>query len=361
MLSGASAHSADVSGQSSLAVVLVCHNSAAQLQPGLEALSRQLEPDDELVVVDNASEDRSIELVKRVAPRARWVRTARNLGCAGSCAVGARETGAPLLFLLNPDAVVAPGALRTLCSAAGDRAEWGAWQALVTVRDGERVNTTFNVAHYLGIGWAGGLGRDVDEAQQVPHDVGFASGAALAVRRRAWDGVGGFEPRYFVYCEGLDLTLRLRVADWPAGVVPPARVARDYDFAKGDSKSFYVERNRRWTLLGVYPAPLLALLVPALAVFELAIVGAWRGGWLRAKLRAQRAVARELPAILRRRRSIQRTRTVTVRDFARALSASTDSPYLPAVSRIPGVAAPQRAFFGVVLALLGNEGQGRPR
>jgi len=258
--------------------------------------------------------------------------------------------------------VAAPGALRALRSAAGDRPEWGAWQALVTLRDGERVNTAGNVAHYLGIGWAGGLGRDVDEVQQVPHDVGFASGAALVVRRRAWDGVGGFEPRYFMYCEDLDLSLRLRLAGWRVGVVPAARVAHDYDFAKGEYKWFYLERNRWWTLLGVYPAPLLALLAPALAVFELAvIVGAWRGGWLRAKLRSQRAVARELPAILRRRRSIQRTRAVTVRDFAGALSASMDSPYLAAVSRIPGVAALQRAFFGLVLALLGKEGRGRPR
>jgi N-acetylglucosaminyl-diphospho-decaprenol L-rhamnosyltransferase len=340
---------------SALAVVLVCHNNAAHLQPGLAAISEQLEPDDELVVVDNASDDGSIDLVNRVAPRARCVPAGRNLGFAGGGALGARETRAPLLLFLNPDAIPAPGALRALRDAAARRPEWGAWQALVTLDDGKRVNTAGNVAHYLGIGWAGGLAGPVDDVDHEPHEVGFASGAALAVRRQAWDRVGGFDPRFFMYCEDLDLSLRLRLAGWRVGVVPEARVAHNYDFDKGDYKWFYLERNRWWTLLGVYPGPLLALLAPALAVFELAVMaGAWRGGWLGAKLRAQGSVVRELPAILRRRRAIQATRTVTTRDFAGSLSASMDSPYLATVGRLPGVAATQRAFFALVLTLLGR-------
>ena len=341
--------------QPALAVVVVCHNSVAHLQPGLEALSEQLEPDDELVIVDNASEDGSVELARRVAPQARCLQAPGNVGFAGGCVRGARETRAPLLLFLNPDSVPAPGALRALRAIAAAQPRWGAWQALVTLREGERVNTAGNVAHYLGIGWAGGLGRRVDDVDGGPHEVGFASGAALVVRRSAWDSVGGFEPRFFMYCEDLDLSLRLRLAGWRVGVVPAARVAHDYDFDKGDYKWFYLERNRWWTLLGVYPAPLLALLSPALVAFELAVVaGAWRGGWLAAKLRAQRAVARDLPAILRRRRAVQRTRAVTMSEFAGGLSASMDSPYLATVRRIPGVAALQRAFFGSVLALLGK-------
>ena len=339
--------------QPALAVVVVCHNSAAHLQPGLEALSEQLGPDDELVVVDNASQDGSADLACRVAPWARCVDTGSNLGFAGGCVVGARETGASLLLFLNPDSVAAPGALRALRAVAGERPRWGAWQALVTLPDGHRVNTSGNVVHFLGVGWAGDLGRRVDEVDARPHDVGFASGAALAVRRDAWEAVGGFEPRFFMYSEDLDLSLRLRLAGWEVGVVPAARVAHDYEFDKGAYKWFYLERNRWWTLLATYPGSLLAVLCPALLAFEaLLLLVAWRDGWLLAKVHAQATVIRELPAILRRRRTVQATRTISTRAFAGCLAASLDSPYLSRAAGVPALAWLQATYWKVARRVL---------
>jgi N-acetylglucosaminyl-diphospho-decaprenol L-rhamnosyltransferase len=72
---------------------------------------------------------------------------------------------------------------------------------------------------------------------------------------------------------------------------------------------------------------------------------AWRGGWLRAKLRAQAAVLRELPAIRSRRASVQATRTASVREFAAGLSDALDSPNLAAAQAIPGAPAAQRAYW----------------
>jgi GT2 family glycosyltransferase len=183
--------------------------------------------------------------------------------------------------------------------------------------------------------------------------VGFASGAALLVRREAWDAAGGFDERYFMYGEDLDLALRLRLAGWGIGVAPAARVAHDYSFVKGDYKWFYLERNRWWTLLSAYPGRLLVLVAPALLVFELVLlVAAWRGRWLGAKVRAQVAVARSLPATLARRRAVQRTRTIGDRIFAEHLTASLDSPYLRAAGSVPGLRAAQAAFWHAVLVLL---------
>jgi hypothetical protein len=192
----------------------------------------------------------------------------------------------------------------------------------------------------------------VRDAPAAPVEVGFASGAALAIRRRAWDAAGGFDQRYFMYGEDLDLSLRLRLAGWGVGIAPAARVRHAYTFTKGGYKWFYLERNRWWTLLGVYPAPLPALLAPALAAFELALLAAAaRGGWLRPKLRAQAAVARELPQILRRRRRVQATRAVTPARFAEHLTASLDSPNLPS---IPVAEALLRLYWRLVSAAVGR-------
>ncbi|MDQ3741625.1 MAG: glycosyltransferase family 2 protein, partial [Actinomycetota bacterium] len=297
------------SGATSLAIVVVAHNSARDLPRTLGALGEQLREGDEVVVVDNASTDGSAEAAREVlgrGPSARGsvVETGANLGFAAGCHAGVRATSAPLILLLNPDCEVAPGCLDALRAVAAQRPEWGAWQALVTLPGGEVVNTAGNCVHYLGFGWAGRLDEPVATVPPEPHEVGFVSGAALAIRRMAWDEVGGFDERYFMYGEDLDLSLRLRLAGHGVGLAPAARVAHEYEFTKGDYKWFYLERNRLWTVLAAYPGPLLALVAPALLVFEVVLLlASWRGGWLRAKLRAQAAVLRELPQILARRRA----------------------------------------------------------
>jgi GT2 family glycosyltransferase len=273
-----------------------------------------------------------------------------NLGFAGGCNAGAAATSAELLVLLNPDAVPEPGFLDALCAAAGRHPGWGAWQALVSLPGRREVNTDGNVVHWLGIGWAGGLHASADEARtRGEHTVGFPSGAAMAVRREAWDAVGGFDARYFMYGEDLDLGLRLRLAGWQCGVAPAAEVVHDYAFTKGDYKWFWLERNRAWTVLGAYPGLLLAALAPALLAFELVLLLiAWRGGWLRAKLRAQVAVLRELPSIRARRVEVLATRSASAADFAAGLSDSLDSPNLAAAQAIPGAAALQSAYWRLV-------------
>jgi N-acetylglucosaminyl-diphospho-decaprenol L-rhamnosyltransferase len=332
-----------------LAIVVVAYDSADDLAASLPRVRAQMAEGDELVVVDNASSDATAE---RAGAWAQVVRSERNRGFAGGCRLGADATTAPLVLFLNPDAVPAAGCLDALRAAAADHPDWGAWQATVTMDGGATVNTAGNVVHFLGIGWAGGYGRP---AASVGGDreCGFPSGAALVVRREAWDALDGFDERYFMYGEDLDLGLRLWLGGWRCGVATAAVVEHDYTFAKGDYKWFYLERNRWWTVLGAYPLRLLLLLAPALLAFEVALLAAaLAGGWLRPKLRAQAAVLRELPAILRRRRRVQAGATIAPGAFAAVLEASLDSPFLGAVARVPGVAAAQRAYYRLVRGLL---------
>jgi N-acetylglucosaminyl-diphospho-decaprenol L-rhamnosyltransferase len=303
------------------------------------------------VVVDCASRDDTAAVARSLlAGRGTVLEPGENLGFAGGCNAGVAATSAELVVLLNPDAVPEPGFLEALRAGAAAHPDWGAWQGLVTLPGRQVVNTDGNVVHWLGIGWAGGLDEPADASRaRGDRGVGFPSGAAMAVRREAWDAVGGFDGRYFMYGEDLDLGLRLRLAGWESGITPAAEAVHDYAFTKGDYKWFWLERNRTWTVLGAYPGPLLALLAPALLVFEVVLLlVAWRGGWLRAKLRAQVAVLRELPAIRARRREVQTTARVSTAVFAAALSDALDSPNLAAAQAIPGAETLQRAYWRLV-------------
>lgn len=330
-----------------LAVVVVAYDSADHLPMLLQRLLDQLGPGDELVVVDNCSRDASAEVARLVSERVTVLETGVNLGFGGGCHVGARATRSPLLLFVNPDCLPQDGFIDHLRAAAGEHADWGAWQAAVLMPDAT-INTDGGVVHFLGMGWAGDCGKPLAELPAQAREPGFPSGAALVVRRSTWDRLGGLDASYFMYCEDLDLGLRVWLSGERVGMVPDARLIHSYEFDKGTTKWFWLERNRLRTVLSVYPLPLLLLVAPALLASEAALlVVAAADGWLLAKLRAELAVITGLRATLARRRSVQATRRLTAAEFASHLTASLDSPYVP-ISDGGTIARLQAAYWALV-------------
>ena len=333
-----------------ISVVIVTYNNADTLGDSLPLLARQMRDGDEIVVVDNASADDSPQLAESSVPDSVVIRNSRNLGFAAGCNLGAAAASGDLLLFLNPDSRVADGFLDAIEAAP---AGWGAWMGLVTMEDGTLVNTSGGVLHFTGLGWAGEAGRPVAVAPGAPAEVGFASGACFAIPRARYLELGGFAEHFFMYCEDVDLSLRVRLHGDAVGVLPAARVDHDYDFHKGALKWRLLERNRLATIVRTYPAALLALVAPALLAAELAILAAaLAGGWAPQKLLAWGDVVRVLPRMLGERAAIQRRRTVSAGEFARSLSAELSSPYLGSAVRSAPVRVLLRAYWRVVLAIL---------
>jgi N-acetylglucosaminyl-diphospho-decaprenol L-rhamnosyltransferase len=310
-----------------IAVVVVTHNSAAKLDALSASLAGELDGDDELVVVDNASSDGTADRARRLGLNV--LESGGNLGFAGGCRLGVAATRAPLVFLLNPDARVCAGAIALLRATADAQPVWAAWQPVVLLPDGA-INTAGGVVHYLGVGWAGRCGEDAATLPQARYETGFASGAALVVRRAVWEELDGMRDDYFLYGEDLDFGLRVWLAGRRVGVEPRARVIHDYEFDKGPQKWFLLERNRWRTVIATYPLALLLAVAPALIANELGLLFvAARGGWLAEKLRAHLATLAGLRREVARRRSVQRGRRIGSAELAAQLTGSLDSPFLP--------------------------------
>jgi GT2 family glycosyltransferase len=227
---------------------------------------------------------------------------------------------------------------------------------LVTAAGGRAINTSGGIVHFTGIAWAGAAGAPARAAPAGPREVAFASGACLAVPRAAWERLGGFPAHYFMYHEDVDLSLRIRLAGGRVGIEPAAAVDHDYEFAKGAAKWRRLERNRWATILRCYPAPLLALLAPALLATELALLAvAAAGGWLPQKLRAGADTLATLPSLWRERRAVQATRRVTAGELAAWLSPELDSPFLGRAGRSPVLRACLRAYWAGVVRALGGQ------
>ena len=336
----------------SLSVLIVAWNSREELARTLPALLPELGEGDELIVVDNASDDGTADAVASLAPAARIVRSDRNLGFAGGCNHGAAGAQGDLLVILNPDAAPRPGfgeAIRRPWRDGG----WTAWQALVADGDGATINSAGNPVHFTGIVWAGGHGEPLAAAPSGPAAVPVLSGACLAIPLANWRRVGGFAERFFMYHEDVDLSLRLRLAGGALGIEPAAVVDHDYEFGAREHKWRWLERNRWAFLIRVYPASLLALLAPALILTELALIPASiAAGWGKQKFAAIGEVVRWLPRLLRERRQIQATRTVSTAEFASFLTPDLDSPFIPQMARSVPARLLLRGYWRAVRLLL---------
>jgi GT2 family glycosyltransferase len=338
----------------SLSILVVAWNSRAELERTLPALLPELSDGDELIVVDNDSADGTPAAVAALAPAARVLPMGRNAGFAAACNAGAAEAGGDLLVVLNPDAAPLPGFGEAIRRPWLDGRGWAAWQALVADGDGTRINSAGNPVHFTGIVWAGGHGRPISEAPG-PGEVAALSGACLAIPLATWRALGGFPERFFLYHEDVDLSLRLRMRGGVLGIEPAAVVAHDYEFGAREHKWRWLERNRLAFLLRTYPAPLLALLAPALLATEVALLAvSLIGGWGRQKLAANLEALRWAPRLLRERRALRATRTVTAAEFASWLSADLDSPFISATARSAPARLLLRAYWRTVRLLLGR-------
>jgi len=335
-----------------LSVLIVAWESGDDFQQTLPALLPELVEGDELIVVENKGGDGSVAAVRELAPQARVVSPGRNTGFAGGVDAGAEVARGDLLVILNPDAVPQPGFGEAIRRPWVEGRGWAAWQALVADGAMEAINSAGNPIHFTGIVWAGGHGRPLGEAPTAGETPAL-SGACVAIPRENWQQVGGLPTEFFMYHEDVDLSVRLRMEGGAVGIESAAVVAHDYDFGANPDKWRWLERNRLAFLVRTYPAPLLALLAPALIATELALLlVATAGGWGGQKLRANREVIGWLPRLLRERREIQRRRTVSAAEFASWLTPDLDSDLISPLVRSWPARLLLRAYWRLVRALL---------
>ncbi|MGH3592658.1 MAG: glycosyltransferase, partial [Pseudonocardiaceae bacterium] len=196
----------------------------------------------EVLVVDDASPDRTAELVA-ASPGVRLVRTERNVGFIGACNLGANHARGSYLLFLNNDTEVQPGALDALVDAADSDDRIGLVGAMLVYPDG-RLQESGGIIWADGSGWNYGRDRDAHASQfQVRRDVDYCSGAAVLVRQELFEAVGGFDQRYApAYYEDTDLAFAIRATGHRTIVEPRAVVMHHEGVSHGTDLTGGVKR-----------------------------------------------------------------------------------------------------------------------
>ncbi len=332
-----------------LSLIVLNYNGLSHLRPCLDSIREVRYPRDrlEVILADNASTDDSAKFVRDHYPWARLLELPENTGFAGGNDRAAREASGDLVCFLNNDTRVDPGFQEALVRTLEDGAACAG--SRIASFDGERLLYRGGDINFCGFGFQKGLGEPAMpgcDASDSDQDTLFACGCAMAMSRKLFLDVGGFDESYFAYYEDVDLGWRLWVLGHPVRYCARSLVYHQGDASFGktpsESRQLLWNRNPLITLLKNYdernvqrffPIALLLTIERALyflhpetrterervlAHFASLPAGEAEGARERvglAHLEAVRQVFLTLPATLEKRAAIQAQRRITDDDL----------------------------------------------
>jgi len=223
----------------------------------LESLERQTRRDFEVVVVDNSG--RGLARRQGVPARIRVIENSRNRGFGAAVNQGFRTSSAPYLATLNDDAAAHPEWLDALVGALDRRPDAGMCASQVRLHGERRLDSAGMLLARDGSSKQRGQARAPEDFPEE-EEVLLPSGSAALYRRTMLEQIGGFDERFFLYCEDTDLGLRARWVGWKCMYAPHAVVEHHYSRSAGEAsplKAYLVERNRLFVLVKNFPARML--------------------------------------------------------------------------------------------------------
>jgi N-acetylglucosaminyl-diphospho-decaprenol L-rhamnosyltransferase len=285
------------------AAVIVNYNAGAHLV----GCVRSLLADDsagtpEIVVVDNASSDGSLDALASLGRAVSIVHSGSNRGLAGGANLGIAATRASIVAVLNPDTAVRRGSAAVMIDCFETAPARGVGKTGVA---GPRIDNPDGsiypsarrepgVVASIGHALLGTIRpnnrftrryRELDSDPTVARDVDWLSGAALWFRRDALDAVGGWDERYFMFMEDVDICRRLRAEGWRVRYEPAASVVHvegvsrshhPYRMIAAHHRSAWRFASRHWRGARRWLLPLAAPVLAIRAV--LTMMTRWLGG-----------------------------------------------------------------------------------
>ena len=236
-----------------VAIVIVNWNGKADTLACLHSLREDRYPNKQIFVVDNGSADDSIPAMREEFPEVILLEAGANLGFTGGNNLGiahALHVGADYVFLLNNDTICESDALPALVSAAQNNPRFGLLTPVIHYFD--RPEEPWFAGSRLDLGRALAVHDNsrVPARDEAPFEIPWASGCAMLFPAELLQRLGGFDDRYFLNWEDVDLSLRARQFGYQIGLVPSAsirhKVGRSFRGIQPVGRYYYV---RNWLLL----------------------------------------------------------------------------------------------------------------
>jgi GT2 family glycosyltransferase len=300
-----------------VAVVVPNWNGREMLGECLDSLLAQSHPLT-VIVVENGSNDGSLEYLAETYPQVTVIPHSTNLGFAGGVNSGIRlaiADGFEFVGLFNNDAVASEDWLAELVAAADANSAVGMVTAKFLSIDGRHLDSTGDFYSSWGIPFARGRGEAASAKYDDDTVVFSASGGASLYRILMLRQIGLFDEDFFAYFEDVDLSFRAQLAGWSVEYVPRSIAFHRISATSGRVKGFAIQqtiKNLPWVLWKNLPIELFPAVFPRFCVTYASMVfGAVGRGDSRGAVRAVWKSLVLLPKKIRERSKIQRTSVVS--------------------------------------------------
>lgn len=259
-----------------VSIIVVNYNAGDFLQKALDKVAEQTDTDYELILVDNASTDGSLDGLKTDhIKNFKLLALDQNTGFAKGNNLAAKHARGEWIALLNPDTEAKPDWLAAFKTATQTHPDTKMFAgATINTSNPEIMDGAGDCYHFLGVPWRGGYSRPVSEMPGIG-ECFSACGASALIHRDTFLEIGGFDERFFCYCEDVDLGFRLRLEGerclfWPSAAI--------YHYGSGTTSvasAFSVRhgtRNRLWTFIKNMPPLGLFILLPLHILLSFALI-----------------------------------------------------------------------------------------
>lgn len=249
-----------------VSVIIVNYNGKVYLDDCITSLIEQTYPAIEIVLVDNGSNDDSIDHVKKKYPFVKIIDNKENLGFVKGVNIGINHARGEFIATLNNDTRVVPGWVEELVVAINSGKNIGMCASkMLFMKYPELINSTGICISRSGACWDRGMfERDKGQYDIITEVFGPCAGAAM-YRKNMLEEIGLFDDDFYAYMEDADLAFRGRLAGWKCLYVPKAVVYHVHGGTAGygsDYTVYYGNRNIIWNTIKNYPAKLLIFSLP---------------------------------------------------------------------------------------------------
>jgi GT2 family glycosyltransferase len=307
-----------------ISIIIINWNGGKLLLECLTSLSKQAVVPSNILVVDNASSDKSSDGIKAYNGLSIY-RSSTNLGFAAGNNLALHNCNTEFVALLNPDAFPEPDWLEKLLQAAADHPDVAAFGSRqLCHHDPSLLDGIGDSYHLSGLVWRDRHATPQTPADLIPREIFSPCAAAALYRRAALEEIGFFDEDYFCYVEDVDLGFRLRLAGYKAMYVPDAVVHHVGSATTGGQQSdfsvYHGHRNLVWTYVKNMPGILFWALLPLHLALNIATI-LWFTARGQGKIirKAKWDAIKGLPKMWRKRQLIQKNRKASIRDIWRVL------------------------------------------
>jgi len=246
--------------ENKVSVVIVNRNGEKYIENALNSVITQGNIVGEIIVIDNASADNSLEIIGNYPVR--LIKNNKNLGFAEGNNQGIKEAKYPYILLLNMDAVLKKDSLKKMLNCIEGDEKIGC--VLPVILNPDRSIQSIGITHSIS-----GLG--LNEKDNKNNVFGFY-GACVLLRKGMLDEIGGFDNTFFTFYEDLELSYRIRLSQWKMEFSDDAYIIHKGGGAGTYKKYYFLHRNkwiiilRYWNINGIFAGLPIILFIDFLSI-----------------------------------------------------------------------------------------------